>query len=166
MFNPLYPFTKDVLETTVARGCYYFVRNNYPPAFDHFQDHIKGYFLFTHYNDLSKAEAHFNSITQDPYRKLYNWEVAADQEKLRIAANHPEGYKIFSAYFLPDYKKLVTANIKQKINQYIFRYTNWKPGRGETVHIDFFLQFGALYISLGFAGQQLKITFEEIEKQS
>ena len=165
MFNPLFPFTRDVLEATVERGCTWFVRNNYPQAFDHFETEIKACFLMTHYNDHSKAIAHFNSISNDTSKKLYDWNAATDREKLYIAANQPEGYKIFSAYFLPDYKKKITVNTRAKINSYLRMHTSWKPGKGETVSVDLLLQFGILYASLGYAGEQIKITFKEIEKQ-
>ena len=68
MFNPAYPFTKDVLEATVKKGCVYFVRNTYDKVFDHFHENIKGYYLITHYNDLAKATAHYNSTSNDSRR--------------------------------------------------------------------------------------------------
>ena len=165
MFNPLFPFTKEVLEATVERGCYWFVRNSYPLAFDHFDTDIKACFIMTHYNDHAKAVAHVNSIDRNASGKLYDWNDAADQEKLYVAADHPKGYKIFSAYFLPDYKKKITVNTRAKINHYLRMHTDWEPGKGETVAVDLFLRFGILYASLGYAGEQIKITFEEIEKQ-
>ncbi|HEX8277590.1 MAG TPA: hypothetical protein VF540_02815, partial [Segetibacter sp.] len=63
-----YPFTKDVLEATVKKGCVHFVRNTYDKVFDHFNENIKGYYLITHYNDLAKATAHYNSTSNDSRR--------------------------------------------------------------------------------------------------
>lgn len=165
MFNPVYPFTMEVLHKTVERGCVYFVRNQWPHGFDHFSEDIKGSFMFTHYDEKAKALAHYNSITLDKYRYLYDWNDEADKEKLKIAAAGPEGYKIFSSYFLDDYKKRISNPLKDKINRYMYTHTNWKPVKGETVHIDFYLQFGQLYITMSYAGQQRKVNFEDIEKQ-
>lgn len=165
MFNPLYPLTTDVLQATIDRGCVYFVRNTYTQAFDHFDHNIKGYYLFTHYNDLAKAEAHYNSIKHDKSRFLYDWNNPEHQDRLKKAAASPQGYKIFSTYFLPDYKKKITNPLKDKINKYMYRHTDWKPGRGETVNVDFFLQFGTLYITMSYAGQQIKVNFTDIENQ-
>ncbi|MEJ7626829.1 MAG: hypothetical protein WKF35_08200 [Ferruginibacter sp.] len=163
MFNPLYPFTPEVLQQTVKRGCSYFVRNTWPPAADHFEDGIKGYFLISHYDDLSQANAHFNSISNDPHRFLYEWNDPAHRERLEKAAHKPAGYRIYSTYFYPDYKKKITKNIREKINRYMYRNTDWKPGSGETVHIDLYLQFGLLYLTMKYAGQELKIKFADIE---
>ena len=164
MFNPTYPFTKKVLEATVKGGSIYFVRNTYNQPFDHFNDSIKGYFIITNYKDISKAEAHYNSISKDSNRFLYDFNNEEHKNKLYKAAAQPEGYKIYSVYFLPNYKDLITARIKEKINKYMYRRTNWKPGRGETVNLEFYIQFGALYATMSYNGQKEKVKFEDIEK--
>ena len=84
MFNPLYPFTNDVLEATIKRGCTFFVRNTYPNALDHFDESIKGYFIITHYDDEAKARAHFNSIVGDAYRHIYNWSDPQQQRAILV----------------------------------------------------------------------------------
>lgn len=165
MFNPLYPFTQEVLDATIKRGCIYFVRNNYNSAFDHFNEGIKAYFLFTHYSDHAKALAHYNSITNDPNRFLYSWTDSDHQKKLSIAASNPPGYKIFSSYFMPNYKDKISLILKEKINKYMYRNTDWKPGKNEKVNLDFYLQFGQLFTTMTYAGQQLKVKFTDIEKQ-
>lgn len=165
MFNPVYPFTMEVLQKTVARGCTWFVRNTWPAGFDHFSEDIKGTFIITHYNDKAKALAHYNSISNDPYRFLYDWDEEEHKAKLKTAASGPAGYKVFSSYFLDDYKTKITNRIKDKINHYMYKHTSWKPVKGETVHVDFYLQFGMLFITMRYGGQQISIKFEEIEKQ-
>ena len=165
MFNPLYILTIDVLEATVKRGCTYFVRNNYPNAFDHFDDKNKASFVITHYDDKAKAQAHYNAIPYDQYRFFYDWANPKHQEKLKTAATQPAGYKIYSTYFYPDYKKKITPILKEKINKYMYRHTNWKPKKGETVNLDFYLQFGALYATMKYSGMELKVKFEDIEAQ-
>ena len=165
MFNPLYLFTKDVLEATIKRGCTYFVRNSYPNAFNPLETSIKGNYLITPYDDFSKAQAHFNSISTDKARFFYNLDDKEQKEKLENAASQPEGYKIYSPYFYPNYKDKITPRLKEKINNYMYQHTRWKPGKGDVIFIDFFLQFGTLYISMSFAGSTIKIMFAEIEKQ-
>ncbi len=163
MFNPLYPFTAQVLEATVKRGCIYFVRNDYPNAMDHFHTGIKAHLLFTHYDDFSKAQAHYNSIPQDKYRFLYNWNNEEHQERLKLAAAQPKEFKIYSSYFLPNFKDLITPFQKQKINKYIDMQTMWRPKKGETIRIDYSLQFGSIFITASYQGNQLKVKFADIE---
>jgi hypothetical protein len=163
MFNPLYPFTKDVLEATIKRGCMYFVRNDYPNAIDHFNTGIKAYLLYSHYDDYVKALAHYNAIPTDHTRRLYDWNNEKDIEDLKLAASQPKDYKIYSAYFLPDYKNSITPVLKEKINKHIYLKTMWQPKKGNTIKIDFNLQFGSIFINASYAGYQLKVKFADIE---
>ena len=163
MFNPLYPFTKEVLAATIKRGCTYFVRNDYPNAIDHFNTGIKAHLLYSHYDDYAKALAHYNAIPHDKTRRLYDWNKEKDKHDLELAAAQPKEYKIYSTYFLPDYKNRITPVLKEKINKYIYRQTMWQPKKGETIKIDFNLQFGSIYITANYAGNQLKVKFAEVE---
>jgi hypothetical protein len=163
MFNPLYTFTKEVLDATVKRGCLWFVRNTYQSGYDHFDG--AGSYLITHFNDPAMATAHYNSIGYDPHRYLYFWDQPEHRKRLEAAAAGPPGFKIYSAYFLEDYKNKINNRLKDKINRYMYSHTNWQPTGGETLHIDFYLQFGALYIAMKYAGEELKIKFADIEKQ-
>lgn len=164
MFNPTYPFTKDVLDATVKRGCLYFVRNTYQRLFDHFHEGIKGYFLITHYSDSGKANAHYNSIPNDGNRFLYDWNNEEHRQKLYIAASQPEGFKVYSTYFLPDYKERITNGLKDKINKYMFKNTEWKPGKGEVINLDLYMQYGSLYATMSYNTQKIKVKFDDIEK--
>jgi hypothetical protein len=165
MFNPNYLFTTQVLDAFVQAGKLYFVRNTYNRAFDHFDETIKGNFIITHYDDEAKAKAHYNSIPSDPHRFLYDWYNSEHQTKLKAAAAQPQGYKIYSTLFYPDWKKKITNHIKDKVSQYVYKHTNWKPGKGEVVNPDLYWQFGQLYTVINYNGQQIKVKFEDIEKQ-
>ncbi len=90
-------------------------------VFNHFGGNIKGYFLIAHYNDIAKANAHFNSIQKDSNRFLYDWNNDEHKKKFYLAASQPEGYKIYSTYFLPNYKDKITKPLKDKINRYMYQ---------------------------------------------
>lgn len=160
MFNPLYPFTQEVLDATIKRGGLWFVRN----TFDIADVKNRKNFLITHYNDASKAETHYNIIGHDAHRFLYRWQDEEDRERLKFASQQPEGYGIFSSYFYPDYKKKISKDYKEKINRYMYSQTAWKPAGSDTVHVDLYLQFGIMYLHLKFEGEELKIKFADIER--
>lgn len=164
MFNPLYPFTAAMLNETVKRGCVFFVRNAlYPPSKE--LSLYKDHFIFCHYDDHAKAEAHYNSIGNDPKRFLYDWRKAEHKERLQTAAGGSHGYKLYSAYFMPDYKSRITREVKEKINRYIYRHTAWKPAGGDKIGIDLFLQFGILYLTMKYEEHELSCKFADIESQ-
>ena len=165
MFNPLYLFTAEVLDATIKRGCTFFVRNTYPNAFNPLEEGIKGTYLISPYDDLGKAQAHYNSIPTDKARFLYLKDNEEHRAKLTAAANNPVGYKIYSPYFYPNYKEKITPRLREKINNYMYSHTKWKPGKGDVIQIDFFLQFGELFISMSFGGSTIKVKFLDVEKQ-
>lgn len=164
MFNPLYPFTEPLLDAFVKAGKLYFVRNTFNRGFDHFDENIKACFIITHYDDKAQAMAHYNSISHDKYRCFYEYSIAEDQKKLRIAASQPSGYKIYSSIFVNDWEKRITKELKEKINRYMYHNTNWKPGKNEMTHLNFYFQFGQLYFSLSYGGDKITGTFDQIEK--
>ncbi|MFL5742097.1 MAG: hypothetical protein ACJ75B_17875 [Flavisolibacter sp.] len=163
MFNPLAPLDQRAIDGMVTEGHRFFVRQSFPRAKDHFDEGIKGYFLFCHYKDYSKAKEHFDVLKQDPARYLYDWEVVSDRERLMIAASRPAGYKLYTNTFMPDWERHLTNRLREKIRLYIQRL-GWKPDREESVNPVFYPWFGEVYVSLRFRKQEVKVKFEEIEK--
>lgn len=163
MFNPLAPFDEPSLEGMVREGNRYFVRQTFMRAHDHFDEGIKGYFLFCHYENYFMAKEHYDALAHDQNRYLYDWERTEDQEKLRIAAAHPIGYKIYTNTFKPDWEKHVTNRLRQKIRAYI-QMLGWKPKRGEGVEPQFYPHFGEVYVRLRLGNREVRVKFEEIEK--
>lgn len=41
--------------------------------------------------------------------------------------------------------------------------TMWRPKKGETIRIDYSLQFGSIFITASYQGNQLKVKFADIE---
>lgn len=161
-YNPVFPFSIDVLEKSIERGCRFFVRNAWPAGFDHFHHDVKP-IIFTHYNEEDHAKAHFQAVLHDPFRHIYDIQKEDDLNRLKIAANQPAGYKIFSSYFRDDYKRIITKNVKEKINRWMYRNTDWQPKKGQTLHVDFYLKFGKLFCTLSFQGRKIQVTFDEID---
>jgi hypothetical protein len=165
MFNPLAPWNEAALEGFIKAGMRYFVRQTFNRAKNPFDENIKGYFLFCHYQDYAPAKEHFDAITDDPNRFLYDWEEPEHRAKLQIAASHSPGYKLYTNTFMPKWEQHLTPRIKQKIRAYM-TLKGWKPRREEGVQVSFFPHFGEVMINLKFGRQQLRVKFEDIEKLS
>ncbi len=163
MFDPLYPFTGEVLQAAIKSGSCYFVRNTFICSACLPQQQLKGCFIITHYNDKAKADAHYNSSANDKYRFLYHWSEEEHQQKLLNAASNPIGYKIYSSCFIPNFEKRIGKEIKNNINRLIHSLSNQKQKRNEKATVDFYLQFGILYVTIGFAGQQISVKFIDIQ---
>lgn len=163
MFNPLYPFNNKLLQAAVKNGSMFFVRNTFVCSACLPQQYLKGCFIITHYNDKAKAEAHYNSSANDKYRFLYHWNDAEHQQKLLNAASNPKGYEIHSSCFMPKFENDIGKDIKNKISRFIQLQSNRKLKRNEKTTVDFYLQFGILYVRIAFAGQQISAKFMDIQ---
>jgi len=163
MFNPFYPFTEQLLNAFIEKGKTFFVRQTFQRAKDHFDEGTKGYFLFSHYDNLVTAQDHFGAIGYDPNRFLYDWSNPDHQEKLKIAASGLKDYKIFAAVTRPGWDKGITNRLQEKVRIYVAKL-GWRPKGNETVETNFELQFGELYLRMKYKGREAKIKFEDIEK--
>ncbi|HEX2606777.1 MAG TPA: hypothetical protein VHK91_05335 [Flavisolibacter sp.] len=162
MFNPLAPFQLPVLQAMIAEGHRYFVRQTFLRSHDPFDQKTRGSFLFCHYKDYPKAKEHFDVLADDPLRFLYAWDDPDHQVRLQFAASAPEGYKLYSNTFLPDWEHHLTDRLKEQIRRYIQRL-GWKPGKNDAIIPAFYPYFGEVYVALRFRKQEVRIKFEEIE---
>lgn len=165
MFNPLFAFELPVLEKLVESGHQYFVRQSYPRGKRVTDSDIKHSFLISHYSDLEKAQQHFSVIKNDPYAFLYLWEDEDHRKKLRLAASKPEGYKLFASLLHPQWQAMLTDILKGKIRYYIEKELKWRPGRSDKVVPSFFLQYGELFVTLRWSMNEVRVNFDDIEKQ-
>jgi hypothetical protein len=163
MFNPLCLLTPPLLDAFVKANKKYFVRQSYPRGESLIDKDIKGYFLISHYADLTDAKQHFVAISKDAHRYLYNWENQEDRQKLNRAVTQPEGYKIFAAVVMPDWKKRAETVLDKKIRHYIDHKLKWHPGRYDTVDFELFPQFGEVFVTLKLRNQRIKVSLEEVE---
>jgi len=165
MFNPFYPLTTQLLDAFVAKGKKYFVRQTFNRAKNPFDDEIKGYFLFSHYDSFTTAQDHYGAISHDPNRFLYDWNNPEHQQKLRVAASGLKEYKNYASVLRIDYEKGLTDKLKKKIRSYVSNSLGWHIKGNDTLDSNFELQFGELFIRFKYGGRQAKVKFEDIENQ-
>jgi len=162
MFNPLAIFDARALEGFVREGNKYFVRQSFPRGMDPFDDNLAGCFLICHYDDYFRAKEHYDALEQDRLRWLYNYDKMEDRGRLEIAASQPEGYRVYSNTFVPDWERHLTDRVKERIRAYVAKL-GWKPSRGEGVEPQFYPHFGEVHVCLKFRGREVRVKFEEIE---
>jgi hypothetical protein len=163
MFNPMGQFNQRVLEGLVKAGHRYFVRQTYPRGREPFDPTVKEAFLMCHYENYFKAKEHFDVLQNDRYRSMYDWGELEDRRKLLIAANFPDGYRVWANAFAPGWEMGVTPTLKEKIKEYIKRI-GWKIRRDEMIEPQFYPHFGEVYVCLQYGGREVRVKFEEIEK--
>lgn len=163
MYNPLCLFTEPLLDAFVKADKKYFVRQSYPRGATLIDKDIKGYFLISHYSNLHEAGQHFEAIKADQYRYIYDWNKEEDQKRLRVAIAQPEGYKIFAAVIMPDWKKRAEKVLEKKMRHYIDHKLKWHPGRNDTVDFDLYPNFGEVFVTIKLRRQQIKVSLADVE---
>lgn len=163
MFNLLAKFDNRTLDGLLTQGHRYFVRQTFEKGREVFDITTKAHFLICHYKDPAKAKEHYDVLTDDPARFLYDWDAPEHQQRLRMAAEQPAGYKIFSNTFMENWEDHITDRFRAKIRGYIDNDLGWKPSRKDTVRFDFFPRFGEPYATLRFKKQAVEVSFEEID---
>src|ERR1044072_9316332 len=117
MHNPFVLLTTKLLESLIKTGNHFFVRQTYKRGKNQLNPLIKAAFLFTHYTDYSRAKTHYDTLTNDPNRFLYNIEEPEHYEKLKVAAGQPAGFQVYSPLVQQPWKP--TPPIAAKIRTYI-----------------------------------------------
>jgi hypothetical protein len=163
MFNPFYPFTRNLLEAFVQRGKTYFIRQTFQRAMNHADSEIKGCFLFSHYDNLTTAQDHFGAISYDPKRYLYDYSIPEHKVKLHIASSGLKEYRVFASIFRNNWEDLLPVNLPIQIRRYV-KTLDWSPKGNDSIDTNFEVQFGELFIRLRYGKREAKVKFEEIEK--
>lgn len=154
----LYPFTPALLQAFLQHGIRYFVRNAFldwpgPTGIETY--------LLTHYTDRAKAEAHAATQAQS---FIYDTQLEAHRIRLQRAAAQPPGYAVLSSTFYPDYQQRISPELKAMVRSWLEKKAPWPLHDKESVNLDFYLQFGALYTHLRYRDESLKIRWSDLRK--
>lgn len=166
MFNPLCLLSEKLLDAFVKSGKKYFVRQTYDRGINLADKDIKGCFLISHYSDLHDARQHYEALSADTYRFLYDWHHPEDQKRLKLAAAQPEGYKVFASVVMPDWQKRAEKMLKAKVRSFVTARLKWFPARNDAVDFDLYPHFGEIFVKMSFRNQEIKVALSEVEKIS
>jgi hypothetical protein len=163
MFNPLCLFTPELLDAFVKADKRYFVRQSYYRGSSTLEEGIKGNYLITHYSKLNDAREHLEALKTDPFRFLYDWETEEDRNKLIIAAQQPEGYKVYASVVMPDWKTRAEKILKDKIRLFVNHKLKWHPSRKDTLDFQLYPHYGEVFVTIKLKNQVIETSLADIE---
>jgi hypothetical protein len=163
MYNPFPLLTRGLLEDQLGKGKRWFVRQTFPRGME---PRMIAAFLFRAYGPEEKetADQHLSALGKDGNAFLYDAELPAHLEKLRIAAGQPFGYKVFYAA-----KKGVDwrppQTYQEKMRRYVRRHhPGWRPQKaGDKIEIGLYEEFGRLFLKFSHDGEDDILPFDLIE---
>lgn len=162
MHNPLVLHSEQLLDALIKAGHRFFIRQTYPRGINPAEPNQKGYYLISHYDDEAKAKIHLAALKNDRYGFMYYLSNIEHEQKLRTASNQPAGYKIYAPLLMKEWQ--ANALIEERMRAYIEHDLKWRPGRGEKVFANLFLQYGELFVTLKFDKNRVRVPLADIEK--
>lgn len=165
MLNPYSLLTPVILEA-LLRQPMYFVRQEYKRGAFVYDGETTRTLLLTHYPkheiEQERAERHMRLLVKDPYRFLYDSTNPEHLEKLKMAAQQPEGYRIYINLMQSKWK--ASSLLKLKIGRYVRdKMPWWNYSPSDKLKVRLKERYGELFLALLWRGQQTEILLEEIE---
>lgn len=156
--------TRGLLADQLAKGKRYFIRQTFARGMD---ARLKAAFLLRAYTPEEKEDAdrHLAALGHDGNAFLYDASLPEHEEKLRIAAGQPFGYKIFyAAKKGADWKP--PPVYREKIKHYIRQHhPGWRTRKGgDKIQVGLYEEFGELFLKLSYDKEHDTIPFDLIEK--
>lgn len=130
-----------------------------------FREEGKVYLMLTHYSDKGLAKIHYNAVVHDRYAAIIDLEDERHRHRLEAMLAANSGYRIYSSLVTnPNHVKMaLDRTLKDHIQQFIAKNTNWKIGRDYTMIPKLEITFGELFITMKYGSQQLRVKLAEIE---
>lgn len=160
MFNPAYPFTKELLESFVTKEVKHFVKSTYKRGIGGTVQH--GY-LISHYHEKAEAERHFNAIPQDSNRDIFDTDKPGDLERLKKETEPSIEKVTFSKLIHPENEKKATEKYRDNTKRYLYNNTNWDLKGRVTIYPKLYFQLGELYVRMSHQGETISMKFDVLE---
>lgn len=164
LYNPFYPWTKDLMLAQIAAGHSFFVRQSFARGKANAPKEIKHVLQMFHYPDFAYADQHLQHIKKtDPYASLYDVNKPDEKEKLLKSTDHFEGIQIFSNTLYPDWKQKLKS-YERMFRSYIENTIGWHPKGKEKVLITLHSQNGSMYVTFKYGSDKARFLFDQLEK--
>lgn len=160
MFNPAYPFTKELLESFVVKEVKHFVKSTYNRGIS---GAVQQAYLISHYHDKPEAERHFNAISHDVNRTIFDIDKPEDLERLKKETEASIEQVTFSKLIHPENEKRATEKFRDNTKRYLFNNTNWDLKGRITIYPKLYFQLGELYVRISHQGETISMKFTELE---
>jgi hypothetical protein len=143
----------------------YLVTQTYRRAEDMYREDWKIPLLLTDYDDLALAKVHVNAVKKDKYLALVDLQLPAHRQRITELLDDTSRYRLYWAVIrnIREVETKVNAQYADGLRRYISAQTSWKIGRDTVLRPSLQVIFGELFLIVKYAGQTLRVKFEEIE---
>jgi hypothetical protein len=166
MLQPFEKFKPLYLERLIKLGKNFLVTQTYrlPASIVGTTEKIP--LLISDYDNYTLAKTHWDAVKNDRYAAVIRLDKKEHKEKLLEMLSGSSQYDLHWAVISSAKELELKVNTKYKdhIRRYIDRNTTWRMNREASVRPVLQMIFGELFITLKYAGQTLRVKFEDIEQ--
>ena len=165
MLQPFELFLPVYLDRLIKLNKIYLVTQTNNRGNENSNESQKINILVSAYEVLNDAEIHINAIKADKNASLIYLDNPLLKNKLDEML-HGEKYTVYwnELKNKEELDKMVENTYSDHIKKYIKRNTSWRIGTDEIISTAHDVTFGELFITLTNNTQELRVKFEEIEK--
>jgi hypothetical protein len=168
MLQPFEPFRPEFVDRLLRLNKKFLVTQTYPAGADTCEADIaqKIPLLVSDYEQLSRAKTHCNAVRPgDRYAAIIRLEVPEHVQKLHEMLAPGSGYRLYFAVIKSreELQRRLDRDCREHMRRWIDRHTTWRIKKDAVITPSLQLIFGILYIELKYAGQTVRITFEELQ---
>lgn len=166
MYNPLAEISQPLMKAMLASPKL-FVREYYPRGLGPLDGTDTIPLLFTYYEkensiEVNRAKIHLAQAAADPYRFLYDSDIAAHHARLIKAGTPSAKYKIFINLLYNNWEP--PHWLRKKIHAYMLLHFDWwNYNKTYRLHIHLKDRYGKLYLHLSWKANRAELALEEIE---
>lgn len=165
MLQPFEPFRLVYLERLRHLKKRWLVSQSYARAYNPFDENHTIDILLTDYDARGGANIHVNAVKHDKYAAVLDLENEKHRNKLAQMLENDSNYKLYWAVVksAAQLKKRIDLKYEENMRRYLAKNTLWRIGGSDTIRPNIEVAFGELFLVLKYAGQVLRVKFEEIE---
>lgn len=168
MWQPFEPFRPEFVDRLLRLDKKFLVTQTYPAGRDRSNNGgtQKIPLLLSDYEQLSRAKTHCNAVRPgDNYAAIIHLEVPQHVHKLREMLAPESRYRLYFAVISSrdELQRRLDKHYREHMRRWIDGHTTWRIKKDAVIAPSLQLIFGILYIELKYAGQTVRITFEELE---
>ena len=162
MYNPLATITPGLMNALLQEPKL-IVRQHYPRG-NSGNDTIP--LLLTYYYknnniDVNRANLHLKQLQEDKYRFLYDTENEEHRKKLLVAAEQPQGYRVFINLVPARWQPSIT--LRKKIHAYVQKNYEKKNSKTRKINVQLQDLYGKIYLLLSWKENKAEVLLDEVE---
>lgn len=120
----------------------------------------------SYYSSLNQAREHLRFVQNDKYVAILDLENEIHRSKLAEMLKKDSPYAVYASVIvsITALQRKMNKSYKEQIKSYVKQNVHWTYSVGRDIDAELEVIHGGLYVTIRRGNQQIRITFDELEK--